>query len=84
MTIELTQIELNIIRLLLEREPLAQAVLEENMSTGELYRHRVLKALLEKLPPYRETTAEEREASYKAVGVTPLDHFTRCINNISL
>jgi len=56
--VKLTQIELNFIRLLLEKEPLVQTVLEENMSTGELHRHRVLKALLEKLPPYRETTAD--------------------------
>jgi hypothetical protein len=80
MTIELTQVEVNFIRGLIQREPSVQRVLEDGMSTGDLYRHRVIVALLEKLP-HRETTVEEREESYKEVGVTPNDQFTRAIRS---
>lgn len=76
--LKLTQVEVNFIYLLLKREPLVQTTTEEGLSTGDAYRHRVLVALLEKLP-YRETTEEERGASYKEVGVTPIDAYLRPI-----
>ena len=80
MTIELTQVEVNLIRLLLENDPLVKSVIEDGLSTGHLYTRRVLCVLLEKFP-YRETTEEEREASYKEVGVAPNDQFTRAIKS---
>ncbi len=71
---------MNFIRAAIKKEPLAQVVLEDGLSTGDLYRHRVMAGPLEKLPN-RETTTEEREAAYKEVGVTPLDDFINGINN---
>ena len=73
-TVVLSQVEVNLIRLFLENDPLVKSVIEDGLSTGQLYTHHVLCSLLEKLP-YRETTEEEREASYKAVDVRPLDHY---------
>jgi hypothetical protein len=81
MTIELTQVEVNIILLALGANPLASpSITEEGLSTGNLYQRRVLLAIIEKLP-HRETTVEEREASYKEVGVKPNDVFTRAIRS---
>jgi hypothetical protein len=81
MTIELTQVEVNMIRLALSVNPLvSQTTTEDGLSTGNRYQRRVLLAIIEKLP-HRDTTKEEREASYKEVGVTPNDQFTRAIRS---
>jgi hypothetical protein len=81
MTVELSQVEVNLIHLALNTNPLVQPMTtEEGMSTGEKYSRRVLLAILNKLS-YRETTEEEREATYKEVGVTPNDQFTRAIRS---
>jgi hypothetical protein len=81
MTIELTQVEVNMIHLALGANPLASpSITEEGLSTGNLYERRVLLAIMEKLP-YRESTEEDREASYKEVGVKPNDIFTRAIRD---
>jgi hypothetical protein len=81
MLIELTQVEVNMIRLALRADPLVSpTTTDDGLSTGNLYARRVLLAILEKLPN-RATTTEEREASYKEVGVTPNDQFTRAIRS---
>lgn len=81
MTIELTQVEVNMIRLTISANLLVSpSTTEEGLNTGDLYTRRVLLAILEKLP-HRETTTEEREALYKQVGVTPNDRFTRAIRS---
>lgn len=80
--IELTQVEVNFIRALLEKEPLVQVAIEDGLTTGECYTRRTLVALLDKFP-YRKTTTAEREEAYKAVDVEPLDTFTRKIVNLT-
>jgi hypothetical protein len=47
------------------------------MDTGGLHRRRVILSLLNKLPPTRDLTQEEREQSYRNVGVTPLEDYLR-------
>ena len=81
MNVELSQVELNMIRLALKQNPLMQPmVTEEALSTGRRYEYRLLHAILKKLP-HRATTEEEREASYEEVGVTPNDQFARAIRS---
>ena len=78
MIIELTQIELNLIRNALHADPLVDPMTTEGgMDTRGLHRRRVTLSLLDKLPPFRELTQEEREQSYRNVGVTPLEHYLR-------
>jgi len=79
--IELSQVEVNVIYLALSANSLVQPMtIEDGMATGHRYTRRVLLAILNKLP-YRDTTLEEREASYKEVGVTPNDHYLRAIQS---
>ncbi len=76
MNVELSQIELNLIRRALCADPLVEpAITEEGMDTGGLHRRRVILSLLNKLPPTRDLTYEEYEQSCKNVGVTPLTHY---------
>jgi hypothetical protein len=79
--IELSQVEVNLIHLAISANPLVHPmVTEEGMGTGQRYTRRVLLAILNKLPSH-DATPEEREASYKEVGVTPNDEHLRAIRN---